>query len=539
MNSPLHPSPATSHPLPLSARVRRLVVCWRQPLVATAWAVTLFFVMVVVKRWLPLGVPGEGQWVWAYRQPNHPVAPWFTLALPLLAFVVIVTIWAYLWEQSERGRLRGMGRWAALLFFVGGAMALRLTVQSVNPPQTQGASYIAWTIVSRVSTTYFADALSIRSVPEFLRTFPERQRQSDWHGQTHPPGTVLFFYLVNRAVHESPGLAKVLTRLMGWGSGEALSELRENVQNHTGVRLNDDTDLVGAAAVGYLLPLVGSVGILPLFLLTRRLFDERTAWAAVLLGLVVPSFNLFFPVVDQVYLVLAIAVVWLLADGLGRQGGDTRRLGNWEIAAAGAVLASGLFMTFAFLALLFLCVLWIGIASYRQRDVGLKWLVLFVVGLLLPLIMLYVLFGLNLLTVLNIALTAHGGVTERRWRGVWLVGNLIDFFVFIGLPIALLFMVSCWQHFRWQGGGLRRANMNANALLLSYLVTLLLLNVSGVVRGEVARIWMFLMPVPLVWAARAAVADESRGGLQAGILCSAVWLQTFVLQREVWFVRPW
>jgi hypothetical protein len=523
-------------------------------MVATVWAVTLLFVIVVMKQLLPLGVPGEGQWVWEYRQPKDPVAPVFTLALPLLVFVVIVTMWAYVYEQSERGRLERMGTWVALLFFVVGAMTLRMTVQSVNPPQAQGASYVAWTIVSRVSTTYFADALPIRNVSEFLRTFPERQRKSDWHVKTHPPGTILFFYLINRAVHESPGLATALTRLMGWGSGDGLSELRENVQGNTGVRLNDDTDLVGAAAAGYLLPLIGSLGILPLFLLTRRLFDERTAWAATLLGLVVPNFNVFFPVVDQVYLTLAIAVVWLLAHGLGRQDGEIGKLGHWEIAAAGVALALGLFMTFSFLALLFLCALWILVAptscrheapSYRQRHIVLKRLVIFVAGLLLPFIVLYLLFGLNLLMVLEIALTAHGGVTERRWRGVWLAGNLIDFFVFIGLPIALFFMVSCWQRFRWHVGMLQRSNVptcqlaNADALLLSYVVTLLLLDVSGVVRGEVARIWMFLVPAPLVWAARVAVSDEQRGGLRVGILSSAALLQTLVLQREVWFVRPW
>ncbi len=535
MNSTLNPQPSTLNPLPLSVRLQRLFLCLRQPMVVAAWAVTVFFAIVVVKRLLPLGVPGEGQWVWAYRDT---VASALTALLPLLTFVVIVTVWAFVYEQSERGDLRG--RWAALLFFVFGAMALRVTVQSVNPPQTQGASYVAWTIVSRVSTTYFADALPIRNVSEFLRTFPERQRKSDWHVKTHPPGTILFFYLVNRAVHKSPGLANALTRLMGWGSGDGLSELREQVQGNTGVRLNDDTDLVGAAAAGYLLPLIGSLGILPLFLLTRRLFDERTAWAATLLGLVAPSFNVFFPVVDQVYLTLAITVMWLLANGLGRQQGEVGKLGDWEMAAAGVVLALGLFMTFSFLALLFLCVLWIGIASCRQRNVLLKRLVPFVAGLMLPLILLYLLFGLNLVTVLKIALTAHGGVTERRWRGVWLAGNLIDFFVFIGLPIALLFMVSCWHCVKqW----FRAANVSerspADALLLSYVVTLLLLDVSGVVRGEVARIWMFLMPAPLVWAARLAVSDEQRGGLRVGILSSAALLQTLVLQREVWFVRPW
>lgn len=520
---------------PLSVRVQRLFSCLRQPVVVAAWVVTLFFVIVVVKRWLPLGVSGEGQWVWEYRRT---VAPAFVVSLPLFVFIVIVTVWAFIYERCERAE--GYGGGIALLFCILGAMALRVTVQSVAPPPTQGASYIAWTVVSRVSTTYFADALSIRSVPVFLRTFPERQRQSDWHGKTHPPGTILFFYLVNRAMHESPVLAGALMRLMGWGDGEGLSELREQVQGRTGVRLNDDTDLVGAAAAGYLLPLIGSLGILPLFLLTRRLFDERTAWAAVLLSLVVPSFNVFFPVVDQMYLTLAMTVLWLLASGLGRQEGEIRRLGNWEMAAAGIVLALGLLMTFSFLALLFLCFLWMGIASYQQRNVLLRRLVIFIAGLLLPLITLYVVFDLNLLTVLQTALTAHGGVTERRWRGAWLVGNLVDFFVFIGLPITLLFMVSCWHHVKqW----FRAANVNersrAGVLLLSYIVTLVLLDASGVVRGEVARIWMFLMPVPLVWAARAGVSDEQYGGLRVGMLSSAGWLQTLVLQREVWFVRPW
>jgi hypothetical protein len=509
-------------------RVQPLFVCLRQPLVLAAWAVTLLFLIVVIKRLLPLGVPGEGQWVWAYRDT---VAPVFTFGLPLLVFMGVIAVWAYVWEQSEKKALRGA--FVALIFFVVGACALRASIQKINtnPPEIPEAFYVGWTIVSRVSTTYFADALTVGSVPEFLRTFPERMRQSDWHGKTHPPGTILFFYLVDRWLHQSPNVAGALMRWMGWQAWEEVSAGRELVQGRTGVRL-DDTSLVAAAAAGYLLPMLGCWGLMPLFQLTRRLFDDRTAWALALLWLVVPSLDLFFPVVDQIYLTLAIVVLWLLGEGLARPCGRFT-------AAAGIALSFGLFMTFSFLALLAVCVLWIGLATLRQRDVMLRRLAVFAVGLLLPMVVLYLLFGLNMLTVLQIALTAHGGVTERRIRSVWMVVNLMDFFMLLGLPITLFFMVSFFHHVKKFRAASANQRSVADALLLAYVITLLLLNVSGVVRGEVGRIWMFLTPVPLVWAAHAIADDEQRGGLRVGILSSAALLQTLVLQREVWFVRPW
>ena len=43
---------------------------------------------------------------------------------------------------------------------------------------------------------------------------------------------------------------------------------------------------------------------------------------------------------------------------------------------------------------------------------------------------------------------------------------------------------------------------HVNFVLVAYLVTLLCLNLSGVVLAEVAPIWLFMLPFPVLYAAR-------------------------------------
>jgi hypothetical protein len=53
---------------------------------------------------------------------------------------------------------------------------------------------------------------------------------------------------------------------------------------------------------------------------------------------------------------------------------------------------------------------------------------------------------------------------------------------------------------------------HVNLVLVAYLATVLCLNLSGVVLAEVARIWLFMLPFPVPYAARSVHALlEKRG----------------------------
>ena len=84
--------------------------------------------------------------------------------------------------------------------------------------------------------------------------------------------------------------------------------------------------------------------------------------------------------------------------------------------------------------------------------------------------------------------------------------NLVEFAVFLGLPAAVAVvwgMPQVWADLRRRSGPLMPAYLGASAL-----VVLLALDLSGIVRGETGRIWLFFAPFLMPVAARAAMPDE-------------------------------
>jgi len=94
---------------------------------------------------------------------------------------------------------------------------------------------------------------------------------------------------------------------------------------------------------------------------------------------------------------------------------------------------------------------------------------------------------------------------------VWL--NLIEFSVFLGLPLTAVVVASLpgiMRDLRRKAGQMLPAYLGASAL-----VTLLALDVSGVVRGETGRLWLLFAPY---LAAGAAPRLLSENGSRRGVL---------------------
>jgi hypothetical protein len=129
--------------------------------------------------------------------------------------------------------------------------------------------------------------------------------------------------------------------------------------------------------------------------------------------------------------------------------------------------------------------------------------------------------GLSLFAVWNTAIGRHFEMTGRSgW--FWALYNLYDFFVAAaGIPILVLWAVHTWQAIRdawcerrlWARWGFwfRRAAGAPlpapragwlDVMALSFVAGLLAMDLAGVARGEVARVWTFMLPLPLLVAVR-------------------------------------
>ncbi len=90
------------------------------------------------------------------------------------------------------------------------------------------------------------------------------------------------------------------------------------------------------------------------------------------------------------------------------------------------------------------------------------------------------------------------------WK--WVLVNLIEFGLFAGAATACLWIVACWAQAKLcLGTGCDRRSRRSPAapsapaaMCMAGLGVLLLLDVSGKNLSEVARLWMFLMPLAAV-----------------------------------------
>jgi uncharacterized membrane protein YcaP (DUF421 family) len=69
--------------------------------------------------------------------------------------------------------------------------------------------------------------------------------------------------------------------------------------------------------------------------------------------------------------------------------------------------------------------------------------------------------------------------------------------------------------------------------MVAFLITLVALNLTGVTRGEVARLWMFLMPVAAALAAYA-IDEASDQGLPFYPVCAGLlFLQAAIMRMSI------
>jgi hypothetical protein len=78
----------------------------------------------------------------------------------------------------------------------------------------------------------------------------------------------------------------------------------------------------------------------------------------------------------------------------------------------------------------------------------------------------------------------------ERTYWFWLIAGPVEFAIFCGLP-ALIIMAS-WPFLKRHS----EIPLSVSALAAAFVIIFLFLDISGIIRGEVGRIWMMLAPFP-------------------------------------------
>ncbi|MCD6352436.1 MAG: hypothetical protein J7M26_09980, partial [Armatimonadetes bacterium] len=492
--------------------LRSLCVAVLLGLLATA-AVSLLLAL----RLLPLGY--AGQWAWPLRSTPLPITP----GLMLTAMVLFLFAGAFVLDASRVEKIRRAEAYLALPFLLLACYLFPLQLVSAEPG---GWSRAVLALCADPTTGYLTEAARIDDLRAWLSDTRRRtdMRVTPSRVATHPPGPVLFYYWWSKAVQRSPALRGLAERFYSPTRG-LRDQLLRSAHMVCTAHLKDYHMDAAALSVFLLLAAV-PVAMAGAFVLGWAVGGERLALATAVLASAIPGLHVFVPSIDAT---TAAFATWALALAAWACKGRSPLLA----ALAGVMWGLGLQWTFGLLALavpLAALLLWrrcAGATASPRRpkggtaedgdatlgepqseaapslraassaaatgerpgrlSLGLA-LPLAAGGVLahLPLMSL----GYNPLSSFLYSMATQRHIMAQRTYAIWVALDAWDFVLFAGPALVLVATVAI--------GNLRR-----QPLLAGLLATLALLLVAGTTRGEVGRIWSFLMPLVAVVAAQA------------------------------------
>jgi len=488
-------------------RTRRLAVA------GAAAALSLVF-MVYLMLGLPVGVPGE--WWIEYRTRLPSICPILLFALAAGAFISAAALLERFKRRDSRGRLSPAAG-LVLLYFL-------FLFASARCGPEGSFEFVAPAFKWDAAGLFRLEAERIEDVGEYLRDFPQRladYRKPERYRDTvrvnnNPPGATMVFYAARRLAKASPGLARL--------SSEAVF----------GVGFEPpDEEFAGTVLGCWMMLAAAALSLVPAIFIARGL-GGGSGFLEAAVALTAGSMVLFVPAKDtlQVFLFLCMVCFFIC----GRRG----RGWTWGLAM-GVTAAAAFFFTLAtavVVLVVFLAAVWIDFEEGgRSRRRDLAFWAAAAGGLLAGFIALYTATGYNSIASLTACYRNHALFYEyfprTYWK--WLLFNPLEFAMLFGGPLVVL---AAFHVARGMPDESPPHPGAARALVLSSLLVLFLLNLSGKNASEAARLWVFFMPL---LALPSAVLEARRaGGFGNLILLAGMQLLYVIILRvylDVWRVE--
>lgn len=358
--------------------------------------------------------------------------------------------------------------------------------------EPEGFGLLQRIVQSPMATSYFSDAERISGLAAWLGHFD--QASLAFHSSTHPPGPVLFYFM--------------FFKLFGAPLGS----------------------LIGGCAVGFL----GSLGVTVAYAFAGLwTADQRTKLTVCAFYALLPALTLFFPEFDQVYPIFSMLLIFFWCRAL-----RSERKISWEAICLGLTVFAAVFFAYnlltigAFLA--YYAIYWM----WRQAWSGAA-----VVKVLRhsgiaggvcagAYALLWLCSGYNPIGAFRHALAyqkVYATLLHREYLN-FVFCDPYDFLLGAGmmvLPLVLFYLHRVIRNFE--------SGREDIALSLIGLATILTIDLTGVLRGEAARVWLFLQPLMIVPAALELSRFRGRWRMA---LFSMQWLILAGLKAKMLFIRP-
>jgi hypothetical protein len=421
---------------------------------------------------------GPQDWRWAYAIPGQP----WRLLIPAvtLAAYLAIGLWAVRRIDQPKAPRRQVMAWLLVLWLF--VPVIQTAVLTVNTPNV--IQQLFFRTISAEGSGVYTVGSTITDLDTFLNNYPSLMPTFPVHPQRYPPGLPAAFYAARRLLENFPTFSDTIA-----------NKLRlYQCHDFNLMRLSNAT--IASALLQMVLPLVNGLIVFPLFGLARLVGNRRIALWTVFLYPIIPSFALWGGRWDQFYPLLTVTSCFLLAWALYRAR-------HWAAFVGGLVLALATMLTFGIAAMLLpmglwaLLWLWLAVRDGRSPWPLLADGLLFALGLALPWLLYNMRYAAGLREIWAVSMSYHLGLA--RSYQVWLFYHLYDFGLFLGIPLAVLFVLAMGQGVKmWRQDGW--AGLRPYLFPVTFGISLLLLDLSGTSRGEVARVWLFLTPFAVLTA---------------------------------------
>ncbi|WP_165244824.1 hypothetical protein [Paludisphaera soli] len=492
------------------------------PALAASAFLVAGLIAVVYSGKVPLGVPGEWEWLRVKAAP--PVLGMLLAAAGVAAYAGYAALGYRALGVPSRIGLRETS-WVAGL--VASAVALQVLIP-MGAADEYDLTKWAYVHYFHASTGYYQVAKEQAAADpwKFLADYPRWiEGQDALHIGTHPPGLIAMHCALISTMERRRAAADFLNAAMPPSVTVAFRQL-EAIDRKPLPRA--DRAAIYLASLITLLACAGTVA--PLYLLARESLPPQLAWASAALWPLAPAANLFQPGADAAYPLLS-ATAMATAAWASRLRGTTG-LGTWASAglaiASGATMAFGMMFTLAFLPvglIVALVVLATRSISAARRIEVVAWIG---VGFVAVVASGWLATGADPLAVWRWNLRHHARFYLEYPRSyfAWLVANPIELAVAAGLPAVVWCAIGAAAD--------RRYVPRAAWCTLGVLVAV---NLTGRNMGEVARLWMLFLP-PLFTALGVGLTRLGGGprALFATVILAGI--QTLGLQALIQVVYP-
>jgi hypothetical protein len=355
---------------------------------------------------------------------------------------------------------------------------------------SRGFGLVQQTVLSPRATSYFTDGADIHDLAQWLQKF--YRASLHFHSSTHPPGPVVFYYLL--------------------------------------IQLFSSPAVVGGCLVGFM----GSLGVLVTYKFAGLWTgNQQTRLIASAFYAILPATTLFFPEMDQVYPIFSMLMIFYWCRSL-----ESKKRIPLESFCLGAILFLTTFFAYNLLAVgAFLT--YYGIYSIWQQG----WTRSSWIGLLMnsgiaagvcavAYLVLWMATGFNPIASFFHALAYQAAYSEYMFRP-YVPSALFDpYDFFLGAGILALPLI-LFQMYRF----LRDFDPSRKEVALTFigLATIVTIDLSGLLRGEVARVWLFLQPLVVVPVAMELYRLRWRWRMA---IFSMQWLILVCLKARMFFIAP-